>query len=335
MDDLIKGDLVTNEKMGEGELLKTPEFYSSLTDRPNVNRLRSLDIKVNVPYISEYVEFVAPSTSAYSIRFKEKYKATPLVLGLYETTAYTGERVTKPIYTDGLFLRVNTEGLTVGTFFGLTAGDKFRLRVYNLDYFAVATNIRPSYVGSNFSFNFEADMIGEYKEIAFTTVPTGWLECNGQAVSRTTYADLFNLLGTTFGAGDGSTTFNIPNRSGKVGVPRDATQTEFDTLGETGGAKTHTLSVGEMPSHTHTQNAHGHNALRNSGAFSGNYSPGTITFQDNRVATLSDDTGTGRTAMSNVIANTTATNQNTGGGGAHNNLQPYMVFGIVIIKATN
>jgi len=85
-----------------------------------------------------------------------------------------------------------------------------------------------------------------------SSAPTGYLLCDGSAVSRSTYANLFTAISTTYGTGDGSTTFNVPNLKGKVPVGYDSTQTEFDTLGETGGAKTHTLSVAEMPSHTHS-----------------------------------------------------------------------------------
>lgn len=91
-----------------------------------------------------------------------------------------------------------------------------------------------------------------------SSAPSGWLLCDGTAVSRTTYAALFAVLSTSYGAGDGSTTFNVPNLKGNVPVGRDATQTEFDVLGETGGAKTHKLTIAEMPTHTHTQTAHTH-----------------------------------------------------------------------------
>jgi microcystin-dependent protein len=101
--------------------------------------------------------------------------------------------------------------------------------------------------------------IGIIQAFAGSAAPSAnWLLCQGQAVSRSTYSSLFGLVGTTYGVGDGSTTFNVPNLSGRVLVGRDAGQTEFDTLGETGGAKTHTLTSGEMPSHSHTQDAHNH-----------------------------------------------------------------------------
>lgn len=71
-----------------------------------------------------------------------------------------------------------------------------------------------------------------------TTAPTGWLLCDGAAVSRVTYATLFALIATTFGAGDGITTFNVPNLKSRVPVGLDSGDTDFDAMGETGGAKT-------------------------------------------------------------------------------------------------
>ena len=110
---------------------------------------------------------------------------------------------------------------------------------------------------------------------ATTTAPTSWLLCDGTAVSRTTYAALFAVISTTYGTGDGSTTFNVPNLKGKVPVGRDSADASFDTMGETGGAKTHTLSsaesgvpahghanvatfTGTAASHNHTQDSHNH-----------------------------------------------------------------------------
>lgn len=70
-----------------------------------------------------------------------------------------------------------------------------------------------------------------------TTAPTGWLICDGSAISRTTYATLFGVIGTTYGSGDGSTTFNLPNLKGKVPVGLNSSDTDFDTIGKTGGGK--------------------------------------------------------------------------------------------------
>jgi microcystin-dependent protein len=164
------------------------------------------------------------------------------------------------------------------------------------------------------------------------TAPTDWLICDGAAVNRTTYATLFALVGTTYGVGNGSTTFNLPNLKGAVAVGRDSAQTEFDTLGETGGAKTHTLTSTEMPSHTHTQNAHSHGYSDPTHA---HYQSGIgLAANGSRAGLVNQDgvgfTSTGFSATGITISNATATNQNTGGGGAHNNLQPYTVLNYII-----
>lgn len=96
---------------------------------------------------------------------------------------------------------------------------------------------------------------------AAAAAPTGWLLCDGAAVSRTTYANLFAAIGTAFGAGDGSATFNLPNLKGRVIVGLDSGQTEFDTRGETGGEKTVTLALANMPTHSHTVNSHSHGGV--------------------------------------------------------------------------
>lgn len=118
-----------------------------------------------------------------------------------------------------------------------------------------------------------------------------------------------------FGLGDGSTTFNVPNLKGRVPVGYDNTQTEFKNLGVTGGAKTHTLTIGEMPSHTHTQNSHTHTTW-----IENNSSPGLASGGGWVTNGRGDDN----------VGSTTATNQNTGGGGAHNNLQPYNSLNFII-----
>jgi len=134
--------------------------------------------------------------------------------------------------------------------------------------------------------------------------PSGWLLCDGSAISRTTYALLFGVITTTYGAGDGSTTFNVPDMKGRVPVGRDAVQTEFDTLGETGGAKTHTLTEAEMPSHTHDYKF-----------------PTGQSAQGGGSDTVAED---------NFSFALTKTSVATGGGGAHNNLQPYLVLNYII-----
>ena len=138
--------------------------------------------------------------------------------------------------------------------------------------------------------------IGTIVDFAGTIAPTGWLICDGSAISRTTYADLLATIGTIYGEGDGSTTFNLPNCEGLVTVGIKNNDTDFNEIGKTGGEKKHTLTVDEMPSHTHTVN----------------YSGGA-------------GTSTGVTAMGAQLGTSSAIVQATGGGQSHNNLQPYQV----------
>jgi microcystin-dependent protein len=147
-------------------------------------------------------------------------------------------------------------------------------------------------------------LVGSIIPTARASAPTGFLLCDGSAVSRTTYAALFSAIGTVYGVGDGSTTFNVPNMQGRVPVGRDSGQTEFDTLGETGGAKTHTLTEAELASHSH--------ALA-----------GTV-----KIITV-DENESGWSSTGSAYSHRDTT-EAAGGGGAHNNLQPYVVVNYII-----
>jgi microcystin-dependent protein len=92
---------------------------------------------------------------------------------------------------------------------------------------------------------------GVISQFAGASAPSGYLLCDGSAVSRTTYSALFAALNTTYGAGNGSTTFNIPNLQNRIPVGKGA-DVAFDVLGETGGSKTVTLSEANMAAHTHS-----------------------------------------------------------------------------------
>lgn len=89
------------------------------------------------------------------------------------------------------------------------------------------------------------------------TVPAKWIKCNGQDISRSFYPDLFSLIGTSYGAGNGSTTFNVPNLNDRS--PMGAGGAIVPTIGATAGASTVTLSAAQMPTHDHTVVDPGHN----------------------------------------------------------------------------
>jgi microcystin-dependent protein len=177
---------------------------------------------------------------------------------------------------------------------------------------------------------------GIISQYAGSVAPTGYLMCDGQSLSTTAYPALFQAIGYQYG-GSGSN-FNVPNLQNRVPVGKGS-ETEFDTLGEVGGSKTHTLTVNEMPSHTHIQDSHNHTQNSHTHGFnvdgfttlglgyvgrSGLAGGGSNSAADfNRTTTAT----TGATATNNA---TTATNQNTGGGLAHNNLQPYIVLNYII-----
>lgn len=163
-------------------------------------------------------------------------------------------------------------------------------------------------------------MTGEIRMWSSHTIPSGWRICDGSAISRTTFSSLFSVIGTTYGVGDSSTTFNVPDMRGRVPAGYDSAQSEFNTLGKVGGAKTHVLTTAEMPSHTHIQDAHTHAMTNGSGALSDG--SGSITYIVQN--------GSAYGFRITFPASTTATNQNTGGGGPHNNLQPYFTIRYII-----
>ena len=143
--------------------------------------------------------------------------------------------------------------------------------------------------------------IGAIQFFAGGNSPKGWLICDGSAVSRTQYSELFDVIGTTYGSGDGSTTFNLPDQRGRVLIGVGSGY----SLGATGGEKTHALTVNEMPSHTHR----------------GMYSSGA-------------GTSAGISGVSTNHWYSDGFIENTGGGQAHNNMQPYLTVNS-IIKAKN
>lgn len=154
--------------------------------------------------------------------------------------------------------------------------------------------------------------------VAFSglSVPAGWLAANGALVSRATYAALFAAMGETYGAGDGSTTFALPDKRGRVSVGSGAyvdpvSGTVSRTQGAKIGAEKHVLSVSELATHTHVQNSHSHTTTAPWNY--GTSTPSSVGWSGD------NQTAGNQSVASNSV---TATNQNTGSSAAHNNMQP-------------
>ena len=144
--------------------------------------------------------------------------------------------------------------------------------------------------------------IGGITAYGGTAIPDGWLLCDGTTVSRELYSDLFKAVGTVFGEGDGSTTFALPNLSSKFIYGASDTS----AVGDIGGEETHTLTIGEIPPHSHEVKGSSNNA--------GGYS---VLGQWNGYASAAVSFSSG----------------SSGGGQAHNNMPPYIKL-YYIIKAS-
>ena len=173
-----------------------------------------------------------------------------------------------------------------------------------------------SQMGGTFVASVPAVPVGSMQAFAGSSAPTGWLLCNGTTASRTTYSNLYSVIGTTYGVGDGSTTFGLPDMRGRVpmgagtgnqlnasgsGAITGGTGMTARTAGAFGGEETHLLTVAEMP-------AHSHNTLNN----------------------ISAGGSWGAQFVANASMVTDPYVGNTGGGGRHAVVPPFVVLNYVI-----
>lgn len=191
--------------------------------------------------------------------------------------------------------------------------------------------------------------------IAFTgqSVPSGYLVCDGSEVVREEYPELFSVIGTTYGAGDGIATFNLPSISGKTLLCTSSSH----LIGSTGGEEEHSIVSSEMPSHAHTIPAHthentisirtpslSHTITQPSFTYVG-LSGSTNRIRSGQVAATAITSATMNLSTSLAIADHPATactvtggifdclafnTENTGSGLGHNNMMPYLAVTYLI-----
>lgn len=152
--------------------------------------------------------------------------------------------------------------------------------------------------------------IGELKVFPFGFAPKGWATCNGQLMAINQNQALFSLLGTTYG-GDGRTTFALPNLQGRV----PASVGGGMSLGQSGGEERHTLTSPEMAGHNH--------------ALAGTPANATTTVPTNNFLATASQNPYASSAAGDVALGSSALTA-TGGGGAHENRQPYLTLNICI-----
>jgi len=163
---------------------------------------------------------------------------------------------------------------------------------------------------------------GSIIDYAVSTAPAGWLLCDGSAVSRTTYEALFNLIGTTYGAGDGSTTFNVPDCRGRITAGLDGSAnrivgSQADAIGGVLGTETTTLSVAQIPAHRHKIQGVSSGSGFGTGLANARFRDGTINW-----ATNQEPSATYEMYVNNLTLE--------GGGQAHSNLQPTIFLNKII-----
>jgi microcystin-dependent protein len=150
--------------------------------------------------------------------------------------------------------------------------------------------------------------LSEIKIVSFGFPPKGWAFCNGQLLPINQNQPLFSLLGTVYG-GDGRVNFGLPNLQGRTPIGWNS----GFVLGQQGGEQAHTLSISEIPTHTHT--------------FNGSSGPGGTTIPAGDMFATYANTYTGAANVTSLIA---ATVGSTGGSQAHLNMQPFLVLNFCI-----
>ncbi|HTP11089.1 MAG TPA: tail fiber protein [Anaerolineae bacterium] len=153
--------------------------------------------------------------------------------------------------------------------------------------------------------------LSEIRIMSFGFPPKGWALCNGQLLPINQNQALFSLLGTTYG-GDGRVNFGLPNLQGRTPIHMGSGH----TLGELGGEQGHTLSISELPTHTHPLN--------------GSTTAASTPTPDTNTVLSASNPQSSYAPASNLVAMAPASITNVGGSQAHLNMQPFLVLNFCI-----
>jgi microcystin-dependent protein len=188
-----------------------------------------------------------------------------------------------------------------------------------------------------------ASQAGFMSLYAGSTLPSNYLWCDGKPYSRTTYAGLFTAIGIAYGAGDGTTTFNVPDYRGRVpmgadnmgGTAASRITSISNALGTVGGEEKHALTIGELAAHGHgvTDPGHGHGVTDPGHVHALNVNAAPPGGGNSFGTGANDHANTTAVATTGITVNSATTGisiASTGSGTAHNNLQPLQTCNIVI-----
>jgi microcystin-dependent protein len=270
------------------------------------------------------------STTAYTVSTNTVFVST---------AAMNGQTITMIVNnTNGANCTLNVDGLgafpiVTDTSSGVAvpAGTMIANSLYEFTFYSsISKFVLRSFFGNPYNIP-----IGGGMDYWGTSVPNSSFAFPiGQAISRTTYSALFAIMGTTYGSGDGSTTFNLPDKTGRVSAMKETVADgsrrlnttyfgDSTAMGGVGGSQSHILTTGEMPSHSHTatstDSGHTHGYTRRGGVIhQDGTASATVATQD-----ISDTTASG-------TANITTTVNSTGGGGAHTSVQPTIICNYIL-----
>ncbi len=241
------------------------------------------------------------------------------------------------------------EGKTWKTITKFDQGSKSIFKFYEKG--SILAKVKDSSSGETLTCSAYVDQIdstpiGTILIYAGNKVPSGYLLADGSALRISQYSDLYNAISTTYGRPKDKNTFNLPNLKGKVVVGMNADETEFDTLGETGGKKAHLLNGREMPSHTHTASTttSSESGAHTHGLYGGQALVVNSTASDSTMALASGFSNQSNNGwwygvnknVGSIVSNgahthdVTGATATTGSSEAHNNLQPYITLKYII-----